>query len=164
MPTDQTPDSEWEKVLSWAEHAGIENMRGKHESAKHLTEQANNTLTVLLAGLGGSLAYASKVLDPGEQPIAFGAAVLCGYLCILAMLLVQKCLRIGPMPPIFNQPEHLAQPDYTLASLRNANIKQLGQRIIRAADRNDETARWLNNIRTLAIFAPVVFVLAVGSR
>lgn len=164
MTDDAQPTADWQEVLKWAEACGIENMRGKHATAHHLIEQANTTLAILLAGLGGSLAYATKLLELGPQPIAFGAAWLCGYLAVLAALLVHKCLRVAPMPPIFNEPLNLAQPNFSLAALRRAELNGLQARIQRAADRNDEVARWLNNIRTLSVFAPLAFVLAVAAR
>ncbi|HWH73806.1 MAG TPA: hypothetical protein VNV16_06045 [Methylibium sp.] len=164
MTDDAQSNADWQEVLKWAETCGIENMRGKHATAHHLIEQANTTLAILLAGLGGSLAYATKLLDAGPQPIAFGAAWLCAYLAVLAALLVHKCLRVAPIPPIFNEPLHLAQPNFSLAELRRVELKGLQSRIQRAANRNDEIARWLNNVRTLSVFAPLAFVAAIASR
>ena len=52
-----------EDVLSRAEADGYENMKGRLETAQWIAGQAATTLTVLLAGIGGSLAYAVEALQ-----------------------------------------------------------------------------------------------------
>jgi len=50
-------------LLDYAESAGLENLRNHLVAADSLSKEANTTLTILLAGSAGSLAYAVKLFE-----------------------------------------------------------------------------------------------------
>jgi hypothetical protein len=115
----------------------------------------------VLAGLGGSLAYAVKVFDPGPAgPVAVGAAALCGYLVVVAVGLVKGCLVVRPIPPVHNEPANLAQTQYSIDALREAELENMQARIAEVTKRNDQSASRLNALRQAAIASPLVFVVA----
>lgn len=56
-----TPASDWSKVLKWAETQGLESIEARFETADLIAKEASATLTILLAGVAGSAAYAAKI-------------------------------------------------------------------------------------------------------
>ena len=94
--TPDEPASDWTKVLTWAETAGIENLKARHETLSNIRKEAASTLTILLAGLGAALAYAAKVAEPyAAGPVTFGAAVLCVWLVALSLGAHERPCTIG---------------------------------------------------------------------
>jgi hypothetical protein len=156
------PDNVDAAVLVWAEQCGIENLKGRAETAGRLAKEGATTLTVLLAGVGGSLAYAAKLLEPNAGPMAAAAAVMCAYLALLCVVLVVKCMLLRAFPAIYNEPLHLAQPGYELHTMRRVELANIAARIKQAMNHNDRTARWLNGVRLCAAASPLVFLAAVG--
>lgn len=157
---EQQDHADWSKVFEWAEHSGMENLKEHHEAGNLIASQASTTLTILLAGVGGSLAYAVNVSSPlAGLPIA--AAWLCSYLVLLAVLVALKCLHVGDAPPVHNHPKHLAVRGHSLDALREAEIKNIELRIAALSGRNAVRARWLNGLRMMAALAPLVFGAAL---
>ena len=153
-----------EDVREWAEKAGHENLRFRIESAGLLAAQAATTLTVVLAGLGGAMAYAVRVAEPHPGSVAVGAAVLCVHLAGVASLLVWKCMSVRAVPTPYNQPSYLLVPG-TLEQLRVGELANLEMRIRDVVALSMNRAVWLNRSRALAISSPLVFVAgAVASR
>jgi hypothetical protein len=145
--------------FEWIESSAIENLKARIATADTLAKEAANTLTVLLAGAGGAYAYAIKLLDEKATLSSVAALAAAGWLTLLAMLLVWSCLRIKAIPVIYNQPENLLQRPESKLSLEEFKLNELrdiGRRIIRARDRNNEIARHLNNVRLLATFTPIL--------
>ena len=106
-------------LLDWTEKAAQENLKFHLQNADSLAKEANTTLTVLLAALGGVLAYALKLLDSGLiSATLVSVAVLTLYLTALCSLLVFKCMKIAPIPAPTNEPKNLYQKDFALDRLR----------------------------------------------
>ena len=42
-------------LIDWAEKSGLENLRFRLQNAETLAKEASSTLTILLAGMGGSI-------------------------------------------------------------------------------------------------------------
>lgn len=148
----------------WIEKAGIENLKGRVATADTLAKEAVTTLTVLLAGAGGSWAYAVKLLDQDATAGGFAAVVAGVWLTALAMALVLGCLRISPIPPVYNQPGKLLErPSYgwSLDQWRLAELRNIDERISRAVVRNNTLATRLNWIRGLATATPVLAGIGV---
>ena len=149
--------------LDWIEKAGIENLKQRIATADILSKEAATTLTVVLAGAGGAWAYAIKLLD--EQATRGGvAAVWAGaWLTFVAAVLVWKCLQIGTIPAVYNQPGQLLQragSGETYEEWRFGELENLEERIGQATTRNNEMARRLNIVRVLATLTP--FLAAIG--
>ena len=129
-----------------------------------IKQEAATTLTVLLAGVGGALTYAVKVLEPGSAgPVAFGAAVLCVYLSVLSALLVSIVMLLGEVPQTHNEPKNLKQTQFSLDRMRDKELDNLQHRIDQYAAYNKIKARYLNLIRTLAIVSPLIFWLGAAT-
>lgn len=149
----------------WVEQAAFENMKSRRAAADKLTEHATGTLTILLAGLGGSLAYAIKILD-GEFPVssiaAFGAVCWLGY---LAGRLVYGCLLSREIAAIYNDPGNLLMRPNAAASFvewRYGEILNLNDRIAATAARNIQTGSRLDAIRLATAATPLVAILAAA--
>lgn len=156
-------------LIDWVEKAGLENLRFHLQSADNLTKESNTTLTILLTGAGGALAYALKSVEassPGAT--TYAAMALSLYLFVLCGLLVLKCIWIGIIPALTNEPDNLFQPSFGLEQLRKVELKNIQVRIKQVIARNNTTADWLNRVRTAAIigtpFIGGVFFLFARSR
>jgi len=146
-------------LLDWAEDAALKNLKSHHETADGLQKQSVTTLTVLLTGATGGLAFAIKGLEQGLAWLAVGSSVFSIYLYILCATLVFNTLRVKRFPSIYNEPENLYQKNYTLQELREAELDNIQKRIEEASSRNRQTASWLNRIRFAALASPVFFAL-----
>lgn len=150
--------------FDWVEKAAIENMKGRRETADTLAKEAAAMLTVLLAGIGGSLAYALKTLDGDFSPTVVAAVGVCVWLGYIAGRLVQGCMLIGPIPAVYNQPGQLllrAPAGETLRNWQYGELLNLEVRIKRVAKRNDLVAIRTNWLRLAAICTPLVAVYSV---
>lgn len=158
-----TTHADWPAVLKWAEEHGIENLKGRVATAGILAQEAQTTLTVLLAGIGGSLAYAVKMADPAEaSAIGFGAAWLCAYLALLSAALVLLLLKFKPIPATYQEPKNLTKAGFSIDAIRAKELENLQTRIETATARNKETAFRLNVLRGATVASPLVFALAAA--
>jgi len=158
-------DSNWSEVLQWAEELGLEHMEYRHETAERLAKEGGTTLTLLLAGIGGSLAYAVKVAEPGGRGgVEVGAVAFCVYLVVVAVALTWWCLIVRNLPAIRNEPGNLAQKGHSIDELREVELENMQERIDETRKRNDVVAQRLNLARIAAACSPLVFVLAAGAR
>jgi hypothetical protein len=164
-PAGPAAASEAERLLDWAETAGIENMKDRHATLAMLRSEASTTLTVVLAGLGGTLTYAAKMVDPpAAGAVAFGAMILCAYFAVLAIVIVWKCLMVEAIPAVYNEPKNLVQAGFSLESIKEVEVKEnLQVRIEEMVGVNDRLAGRLNTARVAAALSPVVFALAAGA-
>jgi hypothetical protein len=165
--TDRTPSNASHVFAAgefeWIEKAAIENLKGRRETADILAKEAATTLTILLAGVGGSLAYGVKVLDGDMSNMVIAAAAVCVWLTVLAMVLVLTCLKIKGIPAVYNQPGELLKRGDTQESFdewRRGELENIQQRIEAAVARNDTTARYLNGVRIFAVCTPFIAVSA----
>lgn len=147
----------------WVELAGFENMKSRRAAAATLAEQVSATLTILLAGLGGSLAYAVKILDGDfalSSVAAFGAAAWFAY---LAARLTQGCMMIRDIDAVYNDPGNLLmrpQRKDSFVEWRYGEILNLDERIKNTTSRNELTGSRLNVIRLATTGTPIVAIVA----
>ena len=145
-------------LLEWVEKAAIENLKGHHQSADQIAKDSVQTLTVFLLIMTGAVAYAANAFQKCQFDwISVGATVFTGWFLILSILLVWKCLPMREMPAIFNEPNNLYQPKYSLDLMREAELGNFQIRINQAAARNARIAKWLNGLRLAAAASPLVF-------
>ena len=146
-------------MIEWVERQAHESLKARFATADILSREAQTTLTVLLAGVGGSAAYGATVLGLGQpSPISIAAAVTCAYLVLLSVLLVVLCMMFQSYPALYQDPLNILQREYTLNEVRAAEISNLQERILEAKTINDRKALRLNLIRIGAVMSPVVFV------
>lgn len=134
-------------------------MKLHHVCADNLAKDSATTLTVLLAGMGGSFTYAVKVFDSGSwSALTIGAFFLTIWFAALGFYLVMKCLMATPIPQIYNEPTHLNAKGVDWEVIREAELGNLQARINDAVQRNRALAKHLNRVRKLAVSSPLVFI------
>lgn len=147
------------ELLDWAEKAAIENLRGRRENAEHLLKEGVTSFTILIAAATGALAYVVKGIESHQTWLIYGSAAFAGYLYLLCASLVLRVLRAGSLPALYNEPQNLYQPKYTLNQLREVELQNIQARIVETRIRNETTAGALNRIRLWAIASPLVFAI-----
>lgn len=149
-------------LLDWAEKAGLENLRFRLQNAEALAKEAASTLTLLLAGTGGALAYAVKGFEAMPTPIAFGVAGLSAWLAIVGCVLVYFCMLTTDLPTPTNEPANLYQKQFDLAALREVELRNIQERIEQVTARNRRVAAWLDRSRLLALASPLIFTIVAA--
>lgn len=148
------------ELLDWVENAAIENLRLQHHTADVIARESVTTLTLLLAGVGAGVAYAAKSVDRSALDwLSVGAISVTAYLAVLCLILVVRCLRISPLPAIYNEPGNLLQPDIEFEDLRRYELENMQTRINDAVRRNARIAGSLNRVRIAAALSPLVFII-----
>lgn len=148
-----------EGEIDWIEKCGIENLKIRVATADTLAKEAAATLTVLLAGAGGAGAYAVKLLEGDRAVSTIALAAASAWLAGLACCLVYGCLRVAPIPAVYNQPGALLkrrESKQTYAEWRRGELVNIEGRIKRVVARNAKVGKWLNWIRILATATPFV--------
>lgn len=164
--TGQQPDArgpDWPEVVKMALQQGQANMAERVGALRWLQQEASTTLTLCLAGMAGALAYAAPWLTTpaNAEPLARGAAWACGYLALLAVLLVFGCLLARAVPPQANEPKNLLDVQAIgIVDLQWSEALALQVRIDRMRAAVERTARWLNAPRAAAAALPLVFLAA----
>lgn len=159
--TVKRPNDGRAQLLDWVERQALDNIRARFATADLIAKEAQTTLTVLLAGVGATAAYAAKMFDAGPPPpLVLASAATCGYLSALSAILVIVCMRLQSYPSQYQEPRNL-MVDLPLEKIRELELINLDDRIKEATLLNSRRARYLNNVRLLAVFSIVVFI-AVG--
>jgi hypothetical protein len=160
MHTAFKKERDMNEIQDWAEKAGMENIRFRLQNAETLAKEATSTLTILLAGMGGAMAYAIKGFEQLEPTsLTIGAAVLAGWLMLSAVLLVVFCMLTTDLPVPINEPQNLYQKGYSLDALKEVELRNLSERINQTAARNHRVSAWLDRTRLFAIISPLIFLL-----
>lgn len=153
-----TPHPDWPKTLDWIEKQGQESLKSRFDTAEILAKEAQTTLTVLLAAIGGSAAYGAKIFEAGASgPMEIAAAVTCAYLVVLALALVAACMMFISYPALRQDPANLMHPNCSLDEIREAELNNLGERITEAAAINAKRAKRLNRLRIAVALSPLLF-------
>lgn len=129
-----------------------------------LERQASAFLNVLLAGAGGSLAYAVNLVE--KQAAAWQQAGMAGvslWLFAIAALVLWRAMWSRPVWPPANDPGNLTSAyEMDLTSARVRQLKNQQAAITANRERNEEVGRWLNCCRLLVAATPVIFAAASG--
>ncbi|MBA1446614.1 MAG: hypothetical protein M3H12_07765 [Chromatiales bacterium] len=150
-------------LIDWVEQAALENIRFHLQVTETLAKEAASTLILLLAGMGGALAYAVKGFEQATlTSLAVGAGMLSAWLMVVGCLLVIKCLLSTWLYAPTNEPKNLYQKDYSLDEMHEAELRNMQVRIEQVIMRNHRVAAWLDRSRLLALASPVVFVIAAA--
>lgn len=150
--------ADWPKTLEWVEKQCQESLKDRFTTAELISKEAQTTLTVLLAAIGGATAYAAKIFEPGAPgPLAIASAAVCVYLVALSVCLVMTCMMLTSYPALHQEPENLMQKEYPVDALKEAELKNIDLRIRDAAAINARRANWLNAVRIAAALAPIFF-------
>lgn len=154
------PTQEEREGVEWAERHALENIKGRFVTAEMIGKEANTTFTLLLAGVGGGLAYVVKLLDAGHMDWLFASvAAATGYMLLLAVWLVVGCLMIKPIPAIYQHPKNIEYGEKNYWAIRRGDLRRLEADIVVAAERNDQLAVRLNRLRLSAVLTPAVFTV-----
>lgn len=153
-------DHENLRRIEWIERAGQENLRFRLGNSETLAREAQQTLTLLLAGMGAALAYVVKMLEAAAMTaVGVGVAALTAWLMLAAGVLVVKCVLSRDLPVPANEPDNLWQEGWTIEMDRMGELKGLQARIDATRARNHAVAAWLDRVRLMAVVSPVVFML-----
>lgn len=154
---------EWPEVLAWAEANGLANLKERLDTIRWLRQEAATTLTICLAGMGGALAYAAPIVDAvamgRKDAMAWGAAAVCAWLAAISVMLIWACLLARPVPTLHNEALALAQRNYALMALREAELTNVQDRTNRAREEVERLAKTLNALRLAAAASPLIFLL-----
>lgn len=152
------------ELIDWVETQGQENLKFILSCLETLLKECNTTLTILLAGVGTTAAYAIKQLNQSSYQswLLFGVTSLCLYFLFLCGILIIKCMKIDEIQVPTNEPANLYQKDYTALQIRESELKNTQSRINKATARNLIIAEWLNKIRMLILAPPILFIVAVA--
>lgn len=154
--------AEW-NYADWAEKAASENLKHRLATGDVLLAQANTLLTLLMAGIGGSLAYALKIFEPGTAiPAAYGALAACLYLVAVALVVMFECIATRNTDVPGNEPDNMYHPQegHTELQVRNFSLESMQRRITSTKLRNRAVAWWLDRCRYAALATPFIFVSA----
>ena len=147
-------------LIDWVEHAALENLRFRLQNAETLAKEAASTLTILIAGIGFSLAYAIKGYEKTDvSPLTVGVSALSVWMMLTGCLLIIFCMLSTSLPAPTNEPKNLYQKDFELDKLREVELINIQDRISQATDRNHRVAAWLDRVRLMAIFSPIIFII-----
>lgn len=156
-----SPHADWPKVLEWIEKQAQESIKARFVTCELISKEAQTTLTVVLAGIGGTAAYAVKIFEPGQaSSLTIAVAVMCAYFVVVALILVLSCMMFQSYPAQYQDPQNLMQPSYSLDELREAELRNIDERIAEAKVINDTRAGRLNKVR-VAIAISLIFFLVV---
>lgn len=155
--------SDW-NYAQWAEHRSDENLKHLLASGDMLLGQANTLLSLLLAGIGGALAYAMRLAEPvPASPAAWGAAAVATWLMVVAVVLIYRCIatRLTQVP--YNEPRNMYKPALNLSAdeIRGFEMEGVQIRIDSTRARNSVVAFWLDACRYAAAATPMVFALTI---
>lgn len=151
-----------EKAIDWIERQALENLRFRLTNAETLAREANATLLILLAGVGGGLAYVAKGMEsPALSALTAGAAAFTGWLVLCALMLTAKCILTANLAVPTNEPKNLKPAiGMDLDRAREYELENIQGRIDETKARNWRIARWLDRVRLMAVSSPVVFAIA----
>lgn len=153
------------EVLDWAEREGYANLKAHIDSGAAINAQAASTLQLLLGGIGGALAFAVKLAEPGAGPVAWGAATVCAWWMAVAAYLTVRNMNLVDAPMLSNQPGHLLLPGATHDQLRRGELVNVEMRIRDQRDMNQARGNSLNRARWAALVGPAWFAAgAVAAR
>lgn len=149
--------------LQWVEKAAMENLRARIQTADTLAKEAQTTLTVTLAGCGAALGYALKD-GVVAGAVSWSMLAVCAYLMGVAAMITLRCLKIGEIPPLYNEPRNLLfsgheEHDFE-AKVKGEVSHNVQIRIDQATGRNERVANWIDRTRLMLVFSPVVWALA----
>lgn len=150
--------------IDWAEKAGIECLKGRLETAAFLQKEATTLLSILLVGIGGGIGYSAKLFEGGITPWIAGIAASTVWLSLVAMVLMMKCIKTMNTQLLYNLPLNIYRPEmnFTEMQVREAELRNVNERIKITIASNDRRATWLDRVRYMAIATPIVFCVAAA--
>lgn len=148
-----------ERLLDWVEKNALENLRFRLQNAESLAKDASSTLTLVLAAMGGTLAYGVKGLEDRMTPLIGGTWAVAGWLAICAVFIVFRCIQTRELVAPTNEPINIFQPEHSLDDLRRVELKNIQGRIELATARNQAVAYWLDKCRLMLALSPAVFLV-----
>lgn len=161
----KTPPALDPALIDWVEKLGLENLKARLATGDMLLTQANQLLTILLAGMGGSLAYGTRVLTPTAGMIEWGAAITSLWLAAIAGTLAHRCIATRETQVQYNEPGNMYRPDlgHSLPEVKVFENTNIQTRIESTKRRNSTVAYWLDRCRYATAATPIIFALAAAA-
>lgn len=151
-----------EDVIDEGLREGTCNLKDKAAGHSAITAQASSTLAVMLAAVGGSVAYAARLEASKTDPVGMGALAASVYLMVLSAILVRMCMLSVKAPAVHQEPKNIvAFPAASNKARKAGELAILQARIADQGAINHRRAKWLNRVRSWAIAAPLIFAAGV---
>ncbi len=138
------------------------NIKFQIESLDVLRKEANATLTLLMTGAGAASGYGIKLCEDigtvkSDMIIALFSLAL--FLFFLSGLLSWFCLLTGDVMPPSNIPANLYNPDFNVYLIKEAEIENMQGRIETNRGMVANVGSWLNIVRIVSLFSPLIFLV-----
>ncbi|MEO8838834.1 MAG: hypothetical protein ABI351_08980 [Herbaspirillum sp.] len=143
-------------IVEYAEQEAKANAAFHISITDALMRESNTLLNLLLAGAGGSVAYAVNLTGKAAWQ-QWGMATTAVYLFIVAAMVLFYCLQTESAWPPANEPKNFPLSGYTLNEVREGELASRQRCIDRNRLRNEQVGVWLNRCRALAVAAPIAF-------
>lgn len=151
-----------EAVIEEGLREGTANLKDKAAGHAAISAHATSTLTVMLAAVGGAVAYAARLESAPADPVGLGALVAAIYLMVLSGVLVRTCMMSVKAPAVHQEPKNIvAFPSASDKARKAGELAILQARIAEQGTINSRRASWLNRVRSFAIAAPLIFAAGV---
>lgn len=147
------------ELVNWVESNANEALKFSLGVTESLLKDAGSLLNILIAGVGGALAFLIPQLQGGSigwLAVAIGSSGI--YLAITGAVLLHKVIRTTDLQSVGNLPSALYQPKYSLIDLKVAENENIEIKRGRALNRNILMAKWLDSCRYLTLATPIVFI------
>lgn len=152
--------NENQELVDWVESNANESLKFSLGVTESLLKDATLLLNILLAGVGGSLAFLIPQLQAEKiQWLAYAIGASGIYLALVGALLLHKVIRTADLQTPGSLPSSLYQPEFSLVEMKIAENENIEIKRGRALKRNTHMARWLDRCRYLTLATPVVFIL-----
>lgn len=150
--------------IDWIEKQAAENLKFRLQICETLAKDSNSLLTILITAIGAIVAYVIKNIENnGDNALLAGAIVTTIWLMVVATVLVFQCIMTSELIPIGNEPKKLNLENYTLEEIRTFELENVQNTITHTAQRNQNTAYWLDKVRFATVLSPLSFIVGMAA-
>jgi len=149
------------ELVDWVESNANEALKFSLSVTESLLKDAGSLLNILIAGVGGSMAFLIPQLQSGSigwLAVAISASGI--YLAIVGALLLHKVIRTGEFQTPGTLLSSLFQPEFSLVEMKIAENENIEIKRGKALKRNIIMAKSLDFCRCLTLATPLVFILS----
>ncbi len=155
--------------IDWVEKAALENAKFGIGVTDALAKGAETLLALLLAALGGAVAYLVKALEVGLvwTPLVVGVVALTAWWMLLGGVLMHRCIMSDALHGPCSDPckLHGAHLDaYSFEQVRAFELARTQERIDANRARNARNAYWLDRCRLAFLASPLIGLGAALAR
>ncbi|HZV61490.1 MAG TPA: hypothetical protein VFF75_03665 [Methylophilaceae bacterium] len=153
------------KLLTWIYEQASLTSEFSLKVSDNLERQANTLLNILLVGAGGALAYVINLIGSrSSEWLLWGMIGSSSWLFLTAVILIYKCLWCNNLYGPANDPKNLlqAEANYRIDEVMRFELEHRQLAIEKNRQRNYKVSRWLNIVRAMAAFTPLLFGISAA--